>query len=210
MVPATSSLKLGCLPSTWTTWEEKETQDPPEHLAVDEPYQCSEAHSAPAEVEDWCIASLPLFALQVVRSCFPQSKIFCHVATVGFSGTLEIQFTYLIPVTSGQGGHGTSSCSRTGRNRRLRAMLAERDAKTGRVGIQIADVGTFWRWSFVILTRGSWRKVGRKGVETDGCSGAVVWYLVVVRVVRFVILVWSYCCWWCGWWKIRTDCDRFW
>ena len=55
------------------------------------------------------------------------------------------QFIYLIPVTEGQGGHGTSSCSRTGRNRRLRAMLAERDAKTGRVGIQIADVGTFWR-----------------------------------------------------------------
>ena len=63
-------------------------------------------------------------------------------------------------------------------------MLAERDAKTG-VGIQIADVGTFWRWSFVILTRGSWRKVGWKGVETDGCSGAVVWYLVVVVSVFF-------------------------
>ena len=49
---ATSSLKLRCLPSTWTTWEEKEAQDPPAHLAVDEPYQCSEAHTAPAEVED--------------------------------------------------------------------------------------------------------------------------------------------------------------
>jgi len=54
------------------------------------------------------------------------------------------QFIYLIPVTEGQGGHGTSSRSRTGRNRRLRAMLAERDAKTGGTGIQIADVGTLW------------------------------------------------------------------
>ena len=54
------------------------------------------------------------------------------------------QFIYLIPVTEGQGGHGTSSCSRTGRNRKLRAMLAERDAKTGGAGIQLADVGTFW------------------------------------------------------------------
>ena len=64
-----SSLKLGCLPNTWTTWEEKEAQDPPGHLAVDEPYQCGEAHTAPAKVEDsrglWCIASLSLFALQV-------------------------------------------------------------------------------------------------------------------------------------------------
>ena len=76
---ATSSLKLVCLPSAWTTWEEKETQDPPAHLAVDEHYQCSEAHTAPAEVEDlvtnhgWrqhqettrrllCISSLLLFA----------------------------------------------------------------------------------------------------------------------------------------------------
>ena len=49
---ATSSLKLVCLPSAWTTWEEKKTQDPPVHLAVDEPYQCSETHTAPAEVED--------------------------------------------------------------------------------------------------------------------------------------------------------------
>ena len=47
-----SSLKLGSLPSTRTTWEEKEAQDPPEHLAVDEPYQCSEAHTATAEVQD--------------------------------------------------------------------------------------------------------------------------------------------------------------
>ena len=47
-----SSLKFGSLPSTRTTWEEKEAQDPPEHLAVDEPYQCSEAHTATAEVED--------------------------------------------------------------------------------------------------------------------------------------------------------------
>ena len=54
------------------------------------------------------------------------------------------QFIYLIPVTEGQGGHGTSSCSRTGRSRRLRAMLAERNAKTGGAGIQLADVGTLW------------------------------------------------------------------
>ena len=47
-----SRLKLGSLPSTRTTWEEKEAQDPPEHLAVDEPYQCSEAHTATAEVQD--------------------------------------------------------------------------------------------------------------------------------------------------------------
>ena len=76
---ATSSLKLVCLLSTWTTWEEKETQDPRAHVAVDERYQCSEAHTAPAEVEDlvtnhgwrqhqettrrlWCISSLLLFA----------------------------------------------------------------------------------------------------------------------------------------------------
>ena len=76
---ATSSLKLVCLLSTWTTWEEKETQDPPAHVAVDEHYQCSEAHTAPAEVEDlvtnhgwrqhqettrrlWCISYKLLFA----------------------------------------------------------------------------------------------------------------------------------------------------
>ena len=71
-----SSLKLGCLPNTWTTWEEKEAHDPPGHLAVDEPYQCGEAHTAPAEVEDswglWCIARLTrlsLFALQVYFTC---------------------------------------------------------------------------------------------------------------------------------------------
>ena len=52
MVSATSGLKLGCLRSTWTTWEEKEAQDCLEHLAVNEPYQCSEAHTASAEVED--------------------------------------------------------------------------------------------------------------------------------------------------------------
>eukprot|EP00435_Cladocopium_sp_Y103_P076197 s50_g81.t1 len=33
------------------SWEEKELQNPPEHLAVDEPYQCSEAQPAPAEVK---------------------------------------------------------------------------------------------------------------------------------------------------------------
>ena len=60
------------------------------------------------------------------------------------SATLEIQFVYVIPVTERQGRHSTSSCSRTGRSRRLRAMLAERDAKTGGAGIQIAAVGTFW------------------------------------------------------------------
>ena len=32
--------------------EENEAQDCLEHLAVDEPYQCSEAQTAPAEVED--------------------------------------------------------------------------------------------------------------------------------------------------------------
>ena len=49
----TSSLKLGCLPNTFlNNLGGEKTQDPPVHLAVDEPYQCSETHTAPAEVED--------------------------------------------------------------------------------------------------------------------------------------------------------------
>ena len=58
---AASSLKLGCLPSIETIWEEKKVQDPP---AAGEPCQSSEAQTGPAEEE---IASLSLFALQLVR-----------------------------------------------------------------------------------------------------------------------------------------------
>ena len=44
---AVSTLKLECLKN----WEEKEAQDPSEHLAVDELDKCSQ-QLAPAEVED--------------------------------------------------------------------------------------------------------------------------------------------------------------
>ena len=64
-----SSLKLGCLPNTWTTWEEKEAQDPPGHLAVDEPYQCGEAHTAPAKVEDSWGLMRTLMYCQFVTVC---------------------------------------------------------------------------------------------------------------------------------------------
>ena len=78
------------------------------------------------------------------RKCFGILRI----ATVGFSVTREIHFTCVVPVTEGQGGPRTSSSCRTGRSRRLRAMPAERDAKTG-ARIQIAHVGTF-RWCEIL------------------------------------------------------------
>ena len=61
---------------TQTTWEEKEAQDHPEHLAVDEPYQCSEAHIAPAEVEDSDVFQVCRCLLCRLFASVSQSKIF--------------------------------------------------------------------------------------------------------------------------------------
>ena len=76
---ATSSLKLGCLPSIWRIWEEKEAQDPLEHLAVDEPFQCSEAHTAPAEVEGSDVLQVCQCLFCSLMASFSRSPNYFHV-----------------------------------------------------------------------------------------------------------------------------------
>ena len=73
-------------------WEEKEAQDPPEHLAVDEPYQCSEAHTAPAEVEGSDVLQVSQCLLCSLLASFSRSRSYLHVLNTTHVRYCDCQF----------------------------------------------------------------------------------------------------------------------